>query len=419
MLNTTQARHNIPYPPLAIGRSYLWIGRSTHGQRVWGRQFAINAMMLRIDLNHHGFHVRWVCGLSALLIARLYPPPCAQMITDLLQQLHTLEDAGMARLVALKTLAEHHHQGECVFLLLTLVQHHLAGYPLSEALACHPSYFDPMACALIAAGEEANCLSQCLTHLITLRQHQHQISREIKKLMTYPLVILLTTLLIIFAMMFTIIPSFESTLNQFNIPLNASTRGVFAVSHALHQFGGSLLIFTGLMLWLKPPLPQRNVFRHLQKSILSRLPICRDIIRKRFLSQWLFMLGTCLSNGYALTQALTQLIECAPSQTLNQSLQSLHKAVVGGTSLSQAMREAHLLTGELLALIEVGEHSQSLARHCLEVAKRLQQQLEIHLHRLTQLIEPALMLIMGGLIGGLILSLYLPIFHIGDLAEQA
>jgi type IV pilus assembly protein PilC len=337
-------------------------------------------------------------------------------ITRLLVQLANLLSANIALLEAIHIL--HKSQTHPAILkMIDQIRHDLEnGNSLSLALARHPKHFDALSCRLIACGEQAGVLGGLLNQLCQYRENMEALKQKVRKALSYPTGVLMLALLISWALLIWVIPTFEDLYKSFASRLPWITQIIMDCSKFLQHQGGVFLISCGLsgvsLRWLFANIQALNQFWHSQKF---RLPLLGSILRKSAIARFAMTLGTVSNAGLALDKGLETVAEVCGDKLFYAAIMQVRDEICLGVSLQSAMQKIPLFPPLVIQMIAIGENSGNLNTMLMKMADYYREEINYQVDQLTSLIEPALMVVLGGLIGGMILAMYLPIFSLGSV----
>lgn len=390
---------------------FSWQSIDDSGQLHRGSSFAASAGQVTEDLAAlHQLPLKITRG-------RRYAPRHWQwqQKNAFVRQLATLLKAGMPLTNSLKLLAEDHPDPGWQALLGGLQQSISAGEPFSQALAAWPDVFPPLFPALVHIGELTGELDQCCQQLANQQERQQQLQMKVKKALRYPLFILAIALAVSIGMLVVVLPEFVAIYQTFNAPLPAFTAAVIAFSQWLQQQAGLLMAFftvTG-MLWRiqrrKSPGWQRR-----EQQFLLRIPLIAALYQGSQLSQIFTTLAMTQRAGLTLLQGLEAVEKTLSPLLWREAVVLLQQHIAAGNPLHQALKSHALFTPLCYQLIKVGEESGSLDTLLERLAHWYEQQTHQLADQLAAALEPLMMMVTGGIVGTLVVAMYLPVFRLGD-----
>lgn len=361
-------------------------------------------------------------GLTPLKMQRQYSlRPLAWKNTDCIhaiEQLAALLHAGLPLAKCLLMLSEDHPHRHWQCLLQQLAQQVSMGTPLSEAMVTFSDIFPPVYSKTIATAELTGRLDQSCFALAEQQKRQAELKAKIGKALRYPALLLSVTLIVIVIMLVWVLPQFSDLYRSFNAPLPAFTRALMACSQVLIQYAPSIVgINTSaalLMLWRYQRSPS---FRKQTQRMLLRLPIIGCLISTANLSQLFFSLAMTQQAGLPLLKGLDNAAQAQQNPIFRQAVEDMNQNLQQGDALSVAIKQQSVFPTLCFQLIRVGEESGGLDHMMSRLAQHYQHQANSLSDALAQMVEPIMMVIMGIVVGGLVLAMYLPIFQLGSVLQ--
>lgn len=407
-------------------KSFRWKGKNQMGQRLKGRMTAESSIALASILKQQGiisFRIHRVysilyCLQQSTQFFQINKKARRIEIAFMLRQLSMLLSAHVSLIHAFEVMGSY-HQNVSVILKKILQDCRIylqSGHTLSKAFARHPQYFTAFFCRWIEAGEYSGTLDVLLEHWVTYQEKNEQVRQKIKKALTYPLFIMSTAVIVAMILLIGVMPIFEKLFHQMGAELPLLTQYVIRFAYLLHCFGLPLLFFLGVsvvIVWrIRERLPSWMFF--LDKIILN-IPFSGKIIREISMARFSRTLSILLSAGFPLSEALHWVAKVMNNRFLSQTILKFQLAVVAGTALSQIMSISPYFSSLLKQMIAIGEASGTLDKTLLHSADFYEKKVSHELDKITNLIEPVIMLILGTMAGIFILAMYLPIFKLGAL----
>lgn len=377
------------------------------------------ALRLRRDARRRSVdtQARFTSGRVCELLARHVGNPVSSAeLARFTRQLATLLKAGVALLHAFDMLAQSTSNPNLRRLLLALKQAIAAGSGLADALRKHPRYFDALYCNLIAVGEHAGSLDTTLEQVANLQEKRQALQARVKKAMTYPVLVLLVGLGVSAVLLLKVVPQFQSLFAGFDAQLPLFTRQVIAVSDWLIDYTGGLLLLAGGGLlaghwaWRRKPAFNLWALRH-----ALRLPLAGPLLQQVALARFARTLATSFAAGVPLVEALGSVAAACGNPLYEHAVHRLRQEVANGLPLSTAMNACELFPNLAVQLCAVGETSGRLDDMLDKTASHYENTIDQMLDNLASLLEPLIVSILGVLVGGLVIAMYLPIFQLGDV----
>lgn len=390
---------------------FQWAGIGADGATLSGELLASSEVRARIELRRQGITPTRV-GRSRLRPKRLP----AKTIAFLLRQLATLIRAGVPILAALDIIARSQEKPEAARLLLQIRTDLQTGASLSTALARHPDSFDNLTCTLVAAGEQSGLLDTMLTRIADYQEKMLAIRGKLRGAMSYPAAILTVALIVTLLMLVYVVPAFENSFSSFGAALPLPTRIIIDGSAAVRDYGFLCLVLLAAIVFGVTRQWQRS--QHWQTVTdrwLLALPVLGPLFRRAVLARWSRTLASLYGAGIPLLDTLIPAGDATGNRLFQQASQNLRQKISQGDSLSRALAGQPGFSPLLIQMVAIGEESGTLDDMLNKVADIYDREVDESVALLGTLMEPLLMLILGGIIGGLVIAMYLPIFQLGTV----
>ena len=394
------------------GFIWEWEGKDRAGKVIRGELRAETEAVAKTQLRRQGINVLKVKRRSAGFGRKI----TEKDITLFTRQLSTMMRAGVPLLQAFDITAKGHGNPAVTKMLLEVRADVETGLSLAEAFRKKPLYFDKLFCNLIAAGETGGVLDSLLDKLATYKEKVMAIKGKIKSAMIYPTAIVATAFIITAVIMIYVIPAFKNLFSSFGADLPAPTLVVIWLSdffvHWWWLIFGSIFggIFSFFYAFKRTPKLQEQFDR-----ILLKLPVIGDIIRKATIARWTRTLSTLFAAGVPLVEALDSVGGASGNQVYSEATKLIQNDVSAGSSLSFSMQRTGLFPNMVLQMTSIGEESGSLDQMLDKIADFYEEEVDNAVASLSSLLEPAIMVILGVLIGGLVIAMYMPIFKMGQV----
>jgi len=338
-----------------------------------------------------------------------------QQKIDLMRQLATLLKAGLPLAESLTLLASGHPHAGWRVLLSLLQQRVMAGEPFSQALRAWPDIFPPLFPALMQVGELTGQLDECCRQLALQQSRQQFLRQKVVKALRYPLFILLVALAVSAGMLLFVLPEFVAVYASFDAPLPAFTAGVMALSALLQQAALPLLLCGVASGWLARLTYRRSVaWQKRSQQWLLRLPLLAPLWRGGQLSQIYAILQLTQQAGLTLLQSLQAVEVTLAARLWRDAIVALQQHIAAGAPLHQALQGHPLFTPLCAQLIRVGEEAGALDVMLARLAEWHEAQTLTRADSLAASLEPLMMVVIGGIVGTLVIAMYLPVFGLGD-----
>lgn len=332
------------------------------------------------------------------------------------RQLATMLKAGVPLLQAFDIVARGHANASVSRLLLDIRGDVETGTSLAQAFRRYPQYFDALFCNLVAAGEQAGILEDLLARLATYKEKTLAIKSKIRGALFYPAAVLAVAFIVTSVIMIWVVPSFKSVFESFGAELPLPTLMVIWMSDRFVEYwyllfgsltiGGALFVRT----WKHSPALQAATDR-----LLLRLPVFGEVVRKAVIARWTRTLSTMFAAGVPLVESLDSVGGASGNAVYRDATQRIGAAVRSGTSLTIAMHQTQVFPSMVTQMVAIGEESGALDQMLRKVAEFYEDEVDAAVASLASLMEPVIMVFLGGLIGGLVIAMYLPIFKLGSV----
>ncbi|MDR1368325.1 MAG: type II secretion system F family protein, partial [Candidatus Accumulibacter sp.] len=390
--------------------TFLWTGKNKTGKIIRGEIRAHSPTVVNAMLRRQGVLVTKISKKTSGGGGRVLEDDIA-MFT---RQLSTMMRAGVPLLQTFEIVGRGHDNPAVGKLLLDIKADVETGSSLSQAFRKYPVYFDTLYCNLVAAGEQAGILESLLDRLATYKEKMLAIKRKIKSALFYPTAIIIVAFAITAIIMIFVVPAFKDIFKSFGADLPTPTLVVIAMSDFFTEywyaiFGGVALSVWAFFFTLKRSIPMQIAF----DRIFLRLPLFGDMIRKGVIARWTRTLATMFAAGVPLVESLDSVGGAAGNYVYKVGTQKIQSEVSTGMSLTSSMQNTgNLFPNMVIQMVSIGEESGSLDSMLDKVAAILEDEVDRAVEAISSLMEPVIMVILGVLIGGLVIAMYLPIFKL-------
>src|SRR3954466_405588 len=390
---------------------FLWEGKDRNGKVVKGEIRAAGDHVVNATLRRQGIIVTKIRRQRIGKGGRVREKD----ITLFTRQLATMMKAGVPLLQSFDIVGKGHSNPAVARLLMELKTEVETGSSLAAAFRKYPLHFDALFCNLIAAGEQAGILETLLDRLATYKEKILAIKAKIKSALFYPIAIIVVAFIITAVIMIFVIPAFKQVFTSFGADLPAPTLFVMAVSDTFVRYW--YLIFGGVFggVWGFLELWKRSVpVQIFMDRLLLRVPVFGDLIKKSTIARWTRTLSTMFAAGVPLVEALDSVGGASGNYIYIMATKEIQKKVSTGMSLTAAMQEANVFPPMVIQMVSIGEESGALDNMLGKVADFFEAEVDEAVKALSSLMEPMIMVVLGVLIGGMVIAMYLPIFKIGQ-----
>ncbi|GHC30528.1 type II secretion system F family protein [Aidingimonas halophila] len=391
---------------------WRWTGIDASGQRISGERIATSRREVERDLHGRRILVK--------RIQRQRQWPGRGRITSrdtmlLARQLATLLHAGIPILQSLDTLAESVSKPPLVSLIRRLRHDIAAGSSVAEALYRHPDAIDRLFVNMVAAGEQSGTLDRMLERIATYKERIETLKGRVRKALYYPAAVILIGLVVTALLLVKVVPQFESLFRGVNAELPAMTQVTIALSEATQRYGGGCLAgLAAAGYLLRRRFLRSTRFAYRLQALTLKLPIIGDILDKAAMARFARTLATLYDAGVPLVDALATAAGASDNRVYDHAIERVRREVVTGRTLQAAMATTQRFPVLAVQMIGIGEDAGSLGTMLNRTAHYFEEEVENRVDALLSLLEPAIIVVLGILVGGLVVSMYLPIFELGN-----
>ena len=393
---------------------YLWEGKDKRGHKVRGKSLAASEAELRADLRRQGVApTRVKTQTSAFRSGGKVTPLDIAVFS---RQLATMMSSGIPMVQSFEIIGNGHEKPAMQKLVLDIKSNIEGGSTLHESLAKHPLYFDDLFVNLVEAGEQAGALETLLDKIATYKEKTEALKKKIKKALFYPTAVLFVAIIVTVILLIFVIPQFESLFKGFGADLPAFTQLVVNMSRFMQNQGWLLLILVGAGVWAFMYLKKRsrNMRRFLDRMLL-KFPVIGPIMVKAAIARFSRTLSTMFAAGVPLVEAMQSVAGATGNIVYEEATLRMKDEVATGQRLQRAMENTGLFPNMVVQMIAVGEESGALDTMSSKVADFYESEVDGAVDNMSSLLEPLIMAILGVLVGGMVIAMYLPIFKLGSV----
>jgi type IV pilus assembly protein PilC len=391
---------------------FNWEGMDKKGNRVKGKSLAPDEAALRADLRRQGIAASRIRKQSQAFKAGGKPNPGDIAVFS--RQLATMLAAGIPLVQAFEIVGNGHDKPAMQKLILDIKQDVEGGTSLHESLAKHPLYFDDLYVNLVEAGEQAGALENLLDKIATYKEKTEALKKKVKKALFYPAAVLVVAIIVTAILLIFVIPQFESLFKGFGADLPAFTQFVIDLSKFVQAQGVLILIVAGAAGYAFVYFKKRSKkMREFLDRMALKLPIIGPILNKAAIARFARTLSTMFAAGVPLVEALESVAGATGNIVYENAVMKMKDEVATGQRLQRAMENTSLFPNMVIQMIAVGEESGSLDEMSGKVATFYEAEVDNAVDAMSSLLEPLIMAILGVLVGGLVIAMYLPIFKLG------
>ena len=393
---------------------YVWAGKTKKGRSLKGEVEAADERIARIQLKKRSIEVKKLKQKPKDLFANIsfmQPKVTNKDLVIFTRQFSTMIDAGLPLVQGLNILGEQTENKTFRNMLKQITKDVEGGSTLADALGKHSKVFDNLFVNLVAAGEVGGILDTILQRLAAYIEKAEKLKSQIKGAMTYPIVVVGIAVIVIAVIMIFVIPVFQDMFSSFGKALPVPTQVVVAMSDFskgnIHYMIGGLIVFVwALRRYRKTVSGKRNI-----DSLLLKLPIFGELIKKVAVARFTRTLGTMVSSGVPILDALEITAKTAGNVIVEEVIFDARSSIAEGQTIAEPLSETDIFPGMVTQMISVGESTGALDAMLEKIADFYDDEVDATVSAMTSMLEPLLMLFLGGSIGGLVVAMYLPIFQ--------
>jgi type IV pilus assembly protein PilC len=391
---------------------FEWTGRDRSGQVVRGELRSTSRAAARVSLRRQG-----------IAVARLVkaPPPrekaiTAKEIATFTRQLATMMQAGVPILQAFEIVAQSGANARFTRLLLDIRSDVQTGTPLSAAFRRYPRYFHELYCNLVAAGEAGGILDTLLRRLAEYEEKTLALRNKVKSALMYPAGVLGVAVLVLAVIMIFVIPAFKDVFASFGAELPAITLMVMGISAFMVEWWWLLLGgAVAAVVLMGQGLRRSARLRDALDAVLLRLPVLGGLMVKAIIARWARTLATLFAAGVPLVDALSSVAGAAGNAVFRDATEAIRRDVSAGMALNKAMQATGRFPPMVLQMTAIGEESGALDQMLEKSAEFFEEEVDEMVKGLSSLLEPFIIVVLGVMIGGIVVAMYLPIFKLGSV----
>ncbi|WP_203141745.1 type II secretion system F family protein [Marinobacter mangrovi] len=395
--------------------TYVWEGKDRKGNKTKGEISGSNLALAKAQLRKQGIMPEKVKKKSKPLFggSKKVSPFDIAMLT---RQLATMMKAGVPLVQSFDIVADGLENKGLQELVVSLRNDVASGTSFAGALRRHPRYFDDLYCNLVDSGEKAGALEQMLSRIATYLEKTEILKKKVKKAMTYPIAVVVVAIIVTAILLVKVVPQFESLFNGFGADLPAFTQFIINISEWLQSWWFIVLLAIFGFIWaFKEAKKRSRKFSDIVDKYVLKIPIIGEIIDKSAVAKFGRVLSTTFASGVPLVDALESVAGSTGNAVYRDAVTRIRDDVSSGTQLQASMRATDVFPIMAVQLTAIGEESGNLDSMLEKVADHYESVVDDMVDNLTSLMEPIIMSVLGVLVGGLIIGMYLPIFQMGKV----
>lgn len=395
--------------------TFEWKGLNRDGKKTGGELKGTTVAEIKSQLKLQGVNPKVVRKKASPFFAR-NPDIKAMDIAMVTRQIATMLAAGVPLVTTIEMLGRGHEKQKMRELLGTVLSEIQSGIPLSDSLRPHRRYFDDLYVDLVAAGEHSGSLDAVFDRIATYREKAEQLKSKIKKAMFYPAAVVVVAILVTTLLLLFVVPQFEEIFNSFGAELPAFTQFIIGISRFLQSSWYIFFFAIVISIWLFVRAHRNSqVVRDRVDELVLKIPVIGNILHKAAMARFSRTLATTFAAGVPLIDGMESAAGASGNAVYRKALLKVRQEVMAGMQMNVAMRTTGLFPDMLIQMVMIGEESGSLDNMLNKVANIYEMQVDDAVDGLSSLIEPIMMVVIGTLVGGLIVGMYLPIFQMGNV----
>ncbi len=416
MMATQTAKLTVKSPAKLPAKlhTYIWEGKDRAGKVTKGEVQVPSQAMAKAQLRKQGIAIKTVKRKPKSLFSPRKKPITPADISIFTRQLATMMKAGVPLVQAFDIVAEGLDNPTMKVLVFTIKNDVASGSGLANSLAKHPRQFDELFCNLVNSGEQSGALETMLDRVATYKEKTEALKAKIKKAMTYPIAVIVVSIVVTGILLVKVVPQFASTFSSFGADLPAFTLLVVGLSEfAQANWYIVLGIMIAIFIGFKEAKIRSKRFADGLDAVMLKMPIIGPIINEAVVARFSRTLSTTFAAGVPLVDALDSVAGAAGNAVYAKAIKNIRDEVTAGLQLNQAIRNTGRFPSMLMQMVAIGEESGALDDMLDKVAVHYEAEVDNSVDSLTSLLEPIIMSVLGILIGGLMIAMYLPIFKLG------
>ncbi|MHA3060610.1 type II secretion system F family protein [Acinetobacter sp. ANC 4636] len=396
---------------------FAYAGVDRKGIKVKGELTARNMALAKITLRKQGVDVKSIHEKRKNLLENIFKKKVSTLdITIFTRQLATMMKAGVPLVQSFEIVAEGLDNPAMREVVLGIKGEVEGGNTFTGALRKYPQYFDRLFCSLVESGEQSGALETMLERVATYKEKSELLKQKIKKAMKYPMTVIVVAIIVTIILMVKVVPVFQDLFTSFGAQLPAFTQMVVNMSKWMQEYWFILIIGIGVTVYGFLEAKKRSQkFRDNLDKLSLKLPIFGDLVYKAIIARYSRTLATTFAAGVPLIDALESTAGATNNVVYETAVMKIRDDVATGQQLQFAMRAANIFPSMAIQMVAIGEESGSLDAMLDKVASYYENEVDNAVDGLTAMMEPLIMAILGVLVGGLVIAMYLPIFQMGSV----
>ncbi len=394
--------------------TFLWQGVDRKGSKVKGEAQAASEILLKADLRRQGINPTKVKKKPKDLFGGNGKKVVPKDIAIFARQLATMMSAGVPLVQSFEIIGRGHDKPQMQDLVLGIKSDVEGGTSLADALEKQPKYFDALFCNLVGAGEQSGALEALLDKIATYKEKTEELKAKVKKALFYPIAVLVVAFVVCVILLIFVVPQFQSIFEGFGADLPAFTQMVVNLSEFVQAKWWAVFLGIAAAIFGFKYAKQRSPAMRRWLDIISlKIPVIGGILEKSAIARFARTLATMFAAGVPLVEAMESVAGATGNALFYEATMKMKDDVSTGTQLQQSMKQTGVFPNMMVQMVSIGEESGSLDEMLSKVADFYEAEVDSLVDGLSSLLEPLIMAILGVLVGGLVIAMYLPIFKMG------
>jgi len=395
--------------------TFVWEGSDRKGNKTKGSMSGKNAALVKAQLRKQGFTPTKVKKQAAALGAAKKKKITPFDIALFTRQMATMMKAGVPLVQSFEIVADGLENPSLRDLVLDIKTDVAAGNSFAGALRNHPKHFDDLFCNLVDSGEQSGALETMLDRVATYLEKSETLKKKVKKAMTYPIAVLCVAMVVTGILLIKVVPEFETLFSGFGAELPAFTQMVIGLSEWMQEWWFICVAVIAMAIYIFKEAKRRSPkFADKVDAYMLKMPIVGNILEKSAIARFGRVLSTTFAAGVPLVDALNSVAGATGNAIFRDAVHKIRDDVSSGTQLQFSMKQTGVFPAMAVQMVAIGEESGALDTMLDKVANYFEEEVDNLVDNLTALMEPMIMSVLGVLVGGLIIAMYLPIFQMGQ-----
>lgn len=397
--------------------TYTYEGIDSRGGKIKGEIEAESVSLAKVNLRRIGVTTNKIKRNTKSIFSLATKEKIKSSdITTFARQMATMLNAGVPLVQSLEIIAKGTDNHSVQDLIIIIKGDIEGGRNFSESLKRHPEHFEELFCNLVNAGEASGSLEKMLARIASYREKSETLKRKIKKALYYPTAVVIVAMIVTVILLLFVVPQFQTLFKGFGADLPAFTQFVINLSDGLQKTWWLCLIVLFIASWFFTITKKRSAkFRRFLDKIILKLPIIGKILEKAAIARFARTLSTTFAAGVPIDQGLDSVAGATGNIIFSEAVMKVKEDVTTGVQLQLAMRTTGVFPNMVIQMVAIGEESGALDGMLDKVATIYEEEVDMAVDSLSSLLEPLIMSILGVLVGGLVIAMYLPIFKMGSV----